>query len=105
MKSISTIVLSLFLAMNVSAQDEMKHFGKKIYVDNVPVTLNTAAFMAFEVSTSSYNHIKTAQRGKQSDPKQKRDGDTCTLDQLHGLPRELTQEIFQVCSRHVWQLI
>ena len=62
MKSFSTIVLSLFLAMNVSAQDEMKHFGKKIYVDKVPVTLNTAAFMAFEVSTSSYNHIKTAQR-------------------------------------------
>ena len=62
MKSISTIILSLFLAMNVSAQDEMKHFGKKIYVDKVPVTLNTAAFMAFEVSTSSYNHIKTAQR-------------------------------------------
>ena len=50
-------------------------------------------------------HIKTAQRGKQSDPKQKRDGDTCTLDQLHGLPRELTEEILTVCQNHMWHLI
>ena len=50
-------------------------------------------------------HMLTAQRGKQSNAKQKRHGDTCSLDMLHGLPRELTQEIFQVCSRHVWQLI
>ena len=42
-------------------------------------------------------HLKTAQQGKQSNPKQKRDGDTCSLDMLHGLPRELTDEILKVC--------
>jgi hypothetical protein len=62
MKSITAIVLTLFITTSVLGQDKMKHFGKKIYVDKVPVSLNTAAFMAFEVSTSSYNHIKTAQR-------------------------------------------
>ena len=50
-------------------------------------------------------HIKTAQRGKQSDPKQKRDGDTCSLDTLHGLPRDLTDEILAVCQKHMWQVI
>jgi len=50
-------------------------------------------------------HIKTAQRGKQSDPKQSRDNDTCTLDQLHGLPRQLTQEIYTICNREIWQVI
>ena len=50
-------------------------------------------------------HIKTAQQGKQSNPKQKRDGDTCSLDTLHGLPRELTAEILAVCQNHMWQVI
>ena len=50
-------------------------------------------------------HIKTAQRGKQSDPKQRRENDTCTLDQLHGLPRELTEEILSVCNKQLWQLV
>ena len=50
-------------------------------------------------------HIKTAQRGRQSNPKQKIDGDTCTLDQLHGLPRELIEEIFKLCQKHMWQVI
>ena len=50
-------------------------------------------------------HLKTAQQGKQSNPKQKRDGDTCSLDTLHGLPRELTDEILRVCQRHMWEVI
>ena len=50
-------------------------------------------------------HLKTAQRGRQSDPKQRRDNDTCTLDQLHGLPRELTEEILSVCNKQLWQLV
>ena len=50
-------------------------------------------------------HVKTAQRGKQSNPKQKRDNDTCTLDQLHGLPRELTEEIYRICNNQLWQLV
>ena len=53
-------------------------------------------------------HIKTAQRGQQSNPKQKRAGDTCSLDMLHGLPRELTLEILAVCqnqSQCLWQVI
>ena len=50
-------------------------------------------------------HMLTAQRGRQSDPKQRRDNDTCTLDQLHGLPRELTCEILAVCQNHMWQVI
>ena len=50
-------------------------------------------------------HLKTAQRGRQSDPKQRRDNDTCTLDQLHGLPRQLTQEIYTICNREIWQVI
>ncbi len=49
--------------------------------------------------------LKTAQQGKQSNPKQKREGDTCSLDTLHGLPRELCNELLQMCDRHVWQLI
>ena len=50
-------------------------------------------------------HIKTAQRGRQSDPKQRRENDTCTLDQLHGLPRLLTEEILSVCNKQLWQLV
>jgi len=50
-------------------------------------------------------HWKTAQQGKQSDPKQKRAGDTNTLDTLHAYPAELVNEIFQVCNRHVWHPI
>ena len=30
-------------------------------------------------------YIKTAQQGEQSQPKQRRDGNTCSLDTLHGL--------------------
>ena len=50
-------------------------------------------------------HLKTAQQGKQSAPNQRRDGDTNSLDQLHSYPAELVNEIFQVCSRHVWHLM
>ena len=50
-------------------------------------------------------HLKTAQQGKQSAPSQRRDGDTNTLDELHAYPRELVDEILQVCSRHVWHMI
>ena len=62
MKSITALVLTLFITTSVFGQDKMKHFGKKIYLDKMPITLNTAAFMAFEVSTASYTHIKKAQR-------------------------------------------
>jgi len=62
MKTVFSLILVFTLSTTLCGQDKMKHFGKKIYVDKMPVSLNTAAFMAFEVSTSSYNHIKKAQR-------------------------------------------
>ena len=50
-------------------------------------------------------HLKTAQQGKQSNPTQKRTGDTCSLDTLHGLPRALTDEILRVCQQHMWHVV
>ena len=50
-------------------------------------------------------HMKTAQQGKQSAPSQRRDGDTNTLETLHAYPRPLVDEIFQVCSRHIWHMV
>ena len=48
-------------------------------------------------------HLLSAQRGpgKGKDPKV----DRCSLDQLHGLPRELTEEILRVCEGHQWQIL
>ena len=46
-------------------------------------------------------HVKTAQRG----PRSGREGDVCFLDELHALPRELCEEIPQVCQAHPWQLL
>ena len=48
-------------------------------------------------------HILSAQRGP-CKGKDKRI-DRCSLDTLHGLPRELTEEILAVCQNHMWQLI
>jgi len=48
-------------------------------------------------------HIRSAQRG----PCKGKDKqlDRCSLDTLHGLPRELTEEILGVCQNHMWQAI
>ena len=48
-------------------------------------------------------HILSAQRG----PCKGKDKqlDRCSLDTLHGLPRELTEEILAVCQNHMWQVI
>lgn len=62
MKTVFSLILVFTLSTTLCGQDKMKHFGKKIYLDKMPITLNTAAFMAFEVSTASYTHIKKAQR-------------------------------------------
>lgn len=50
-------------------------------------------------------HIKTAAQQRQSNPKQRRAGDTSSRDTLHGLPRELTEEILRICQQHMWTLI
>jgi len=48
-------------------------------------------------------HVLTAQRG----PGKGKDKqiDRCSLDTLHGLPSELTEEILAVCQNHMWQVI
>ena len=52
-------------------------------------------------------HILTAQRGpgKRNGTQTDSRLDKCSLDTLHGLPRELTEEILAVCQGHMWQLI
>ena len=57
MKSITALVLTLFITSSVLGQDKMKHFGKKIYVDKVPVSLNTAAFIKPTVINSPSNNF------------------------------------------------
>ena len=46
-------------------------------------------------SCENGRHLKSAQKGPD---KTKGPGDTCSLDTLHALPRELTQEILAACS-------
>ena len=52
-------------------------------------------------------HVLTAQRGpgKKGVVRTRSGEDNCSLDQLHGLPRELTEEILRVCEAHQWQLL
>ena len=48
-------------------------------------------------------HLVTAQRGPtRGNDKQL---DRCSLDTLHALARELTEEILAVCQNHMWQVI
>jgi len=48
-------------------------------------------------------HKLSAQRGpcKGKD----KELDRCSLDTLHGLPRELTEEILTVCQQHIWEVL
>ena len=48
-------------------------------------------------------HILTAQQGpgKKNGVRSAPRLDKCSLDTLHGLPRELTEEILKVCATHV----
>ena len=48
-------------------------------------------------------HLVTAQRGPGKGKDYKTD--RCSLDMLHGLPRQLTEEILSICQNHMWQLI
>ena len=50
-------------------------------------------------------HILTAQQGPGKKKGVRDKHDTCSLDTLHGLPRELTQEILRICHQHNWELI
>ena len=43
-------------------------------------------------------HIRTAQQGSAKINGKRRVSDRCSLDTLHGLPRELTEEILQICT-------
>ena len=46
-------------------------------------------------------HQKTAQRG----PQKGRVGESCSLDELHGYPRQFCEEIYRHCARHVWEIL
>ena len=48
-------------------------------------------------------HLLSAQRG----PGKGKDKqlDRCSLDTLHRLPRELTEEILSICQQHIWEVI
>ena len=48
-------------------------------------------------------HRLSAQRGPCKGKDQRID--RCSLDALHALPGELTEEILAVCQGHMWQLI
>jgi hypothetical protein len=52
-------------------------------------------------------HILTAQQGpgKKNGTRTASRLDKCSLDTLHGLPRQLTEEILAVCQQHMWTLI
>ena len=52
-------------------------------------------------------HILTAQQGpgKRNGTRTASSLDTCTLDTLHGLPRELTEEILRICQQHIWEVL
>ncbi len=52
-------------------------------------------------------HVLSAQRGpdKKGGVRTRSREDRCSLDQLHGLPRELTEEILRVCEAHQWQVL
>ena len=46
-------------------------------------------------------HKRTAQRG----PQRGSVGESCSLDELHGYPKELCEEIYRHCARHVWEIL
>ena len=46
-------------------------------------------------------HKRTAQRG----PQKNCQDESCTLDELHGYPRQLCEEIYRHCARHVWEIL
>ncbi len=52
-------------------------------------------------------HILTAQRGPGPGSKgcARRPEDIASLDTLHALPSALTEEIYTLCRRHIWELI
>ena len=43
-------------------------------------------------------HFRTAQQGSAKINGKRRVSDRCSLDTLHGLPKELTEEILQICT-------
>ncbi len=49
-------------------------------------------------------HILSAQQGPGKKGGVRDRQDTCSLDMLHGLPRELTEEILRICEAHQWEL-
>ena len=49
-------------------------------------------------------HILTAQQGPGKKAGVRDRQDICSLDTLHGLPRELTEEILRICEAHQWEL-
>ena len=49
-------------------------------------------------------HILTTQQGPGKKAGVRNIEDKCSLDLLHALPRELTEEILRVCERHQWEL-
>ena len=53
-------------------------------------------------------HRKSAQQGpicKNCKTAEERKADSCTTDELHALPKQLTEEILQVCENHIWTLL
>ena len=53
-------------------------------------------------------HRKSAQQGpicKNCKTAEERKADSCSKDQLHALPKQLTEEILQVCENHIWTLL
>ena len=52
-------------------------------------------------------HRKSAQQGPvcKGRTAEERKADNCSRDQLHALPKQLTEEILQVCENHIWTLL
>ena len=50
------------------------------------------------------SHLLSAQRGSGEERGVRVKEERCTLDQLDGLPRELTEEILRICEAHQWEL-
>ena len=52
-------------------------------------------------------HLQTAQQGPSKNCKtaEERKADSCSRDELHALPKQLTQEILEVCENHIWTLL